>query len=247
MAAAFITREDARAQGLKRYFTGDPCKQGHVAERYVSSLMCVECCVLILRRRYEDNPEGERQRSRAWRDSNPDLAKKANAKYCRENPDKRRAAEKRWREANPDKVKEMARRARLKRAERHPEASAEYYRRWLAKPENRIAQNARIRAWQVANPDKVRAATRNRRAKIAGSLGEHTAADLAEILDAQGNRCAYCKVDLRRVRKHVDHITPIARGGSNGRANLQYLCQPCNQTKNSKDPNDFARSLGLLI
>lgn len=26
-----------------RYFTGKPCKRGHVAERYVSTRTCVEC------------------------------------------------------------------------------------------------------------------------------------------------------------------------------------------------------------
>jgi hypothetical protein len=38
-----ICRDEARALGLKRYFTGAPCKRGHVAERYVSSCRCMEC------------------------------------------------------------------------------------------------------------------------------------------------------------------------------------------------------------
>lgn len=38
-----ITREAARAAGLKRFFTGKPCRHGHVAERYVSGTACVEC------------------------------------------------------------------------------------------------------------------------------------------------------------------------------------------------------------
>lgn len=36
-------RESARALGLKRYFTGLPCRNGHVAERYVSCGNCTEC------------------------------------------------------------------------------------------------------------------------------------------------------------------------------------------------------------
>jgi len=38
-----ITRKEARARGLKRYFTGKLCKHGHVAERLVSVRNCLEC------------------------------------------------------------------------------------------------------------------------------------------------------------------------------------------------------------
>ena len=38
-----ISRTDARAQGLSRYFTGKPCKRGHVAERKLASGTCMEC------------------------------------------------------------------------------------------------------------------------------------------------------------------------------------------------------------
>jgi hypothetical protein len=30
-----ISRAEAKARGLTRYFTGKPCKYGHIAERYV--------------------------------------------------------------------------------------------------------------------------------------------------------------------------------------------------------------------
>ena len=38
-----ISRAEARARRLKRYFTGKACKRGHVAERRVSSWDCVVC------------------------------------------------------------------------------------------------------------------------------------------------------------------------------------------------------------
>jgi len=38
-----ITRTQAKAQGLKRYYTGKTCRAGHVAERYVATASCVEC------------------------------------------------------------------------------------------------------------------------------------------------------------------------------------------------------------
>ncbi|KKK96676.1 hypothetical protein LCGC14_2660360, partial [marine sediment metagenome] len=32
----YITRDEAKALGLKRYFTGKPCKYGHISEHRVS-------------------------------------------------------------------------------------------------------------------------------------------------------------------------------------------------------------------
>ena len=38
-----ITPAAARAAGLNRYATGQPCRYGHVAERYANNGECVEC------------------------------------------------------------------------------------------------------------------------------------------------------------------------------------------------------------
>jgi len=38
-----ISEKEARARGLTRYFTGVPCKYGHVDERRVSDRHCCEC------------------------------------------------------------------------------------------------------------------------------------------------------------------------------------------------------------
>lgn len=38
-----ISRSEAKALGRKRYFTGKPCKRGHVAERLVPNGNCREC------------------------------------------------------------------------------------------------------------------------------------------------------------------------------------------------------------
>lgn len=38
-----VTLEEARRQGLKRYYTGRPCKHGHLAERRTNHGQCCEC------------------------------------------------------------------------------------------------------------------------------------------------------------------------------------------------------------
>ena len=51
-----ISKEDAKARGLKRYFTGKPCNRGHVAERFVSSGVCFECNRVRVKRWCKANP-----------------------------------------------------------------------------------------------------------------------------------------------------------------------------------------------
>ena len=48
--AIVISREKAKAAGLRRYFTGKPCRHGHVDERYVSNEGCVICAKIEPRR-----------------------------------------------------------------------------------------------------------------------------------------------------------------------------------------------------
>ena len=38
-----INRAEAKALGLKRFFTGKPCPKNHISERYVSANACCEC------------------------------------------------------------------------------------------------------------------------------------------------------------------------------------------------------------
>jgi len=55
-----ITRQEAKEKGLSRYFTGEPCKRGHIAERYVSHNR--PCVVCVWENRYQrvdpDSPRG---------------------------------------------------------------------------------------------------------------------------------------------------------------------------------------------
>lgn len=61
-----VTRAEAKARGLKRYFTGRPCKRGHICERYVNECICLHCNKETAIRRYHknrrQNPEAPRWR-----------------------------------------------------------------------------------------------------------------------------------------------------------------------------------------
>lgn len=47
----------------------------------------------------------------------------------------------------------------------------------------------------------------------------------------QHARCYYCLTSLKDKTLHVDHIHPIAKGGTNKTSNLVLTCAPCNLRK----------------
>lgn len=66
-----VDRATARDLGLVRYFTGKPCRKGHVAERWVSSMTCIECT--LRRHRTRDYLDANRPTAQAWVADNPDM------------------------------------------------------------------------------------------------------------------------------------------------------------------------------
>ncbi|MCO7736415.1 HNH endonuclease [Brucella intermedia] len=102
--------------------------------------------------------------------------------------------------------------------------------------------------WRFDNPDKVREYNRNSKAKRKGAEGTHTAEDIRDILTRQKYKCVECGASVRKKsNRHVDHIMPIALGGTNWPFNLQVLCPSCNLSKHAKHPLEWAREKGRLV
>ncbi|MCR4319756.1 MAG: hypothetical protein NUV74_05395 [Candidatus Brocadiaceae bacterium] len=99
-----ISRDEAKAAGLKRYFTGGPCKHGHVAERYVSSRACAECT----HARQKANPEKHRANVRVWAKANPEKQRACERAWKKANPEKHRAHVRAWQKANQEKQRTSA-------------------------------------------------------------------------------------------------------------------------------------------
>lgn len=68
-----VTRSKAKTLGLPRYFTGSPCKRGHVSERYTKSGMCLQCGA---------------EHSRSYRVGNPGEVAAGKRRYLLENAEK---------------------------------------------------------------------------------------------------------------------------------------------------------------
>lgn len=67
------------------------------------------------------------------------------------------------------------------------------------------------------------------------------------LLKRQHYRCPYCKNRITSKSADIDHINPLARGGSDNLANLQATCRRCNRRKSAKSPSLFARQMGYLL
>lgn len=103
-------------------------------------------------------------------------------------------------------------------------------------PKGHSRRNA---AWVKANPEFHRAQQATRRARKKGNGGKHTQADINRIYAEQEGRCKVCAADFLETGYHVDHVVPLAAGGSNGPENLQLLCPTCNVRKGAKPFGEF--------
>lgn len=76
-----ISRQEAIANNLTRYFTGSPCPRGHIAERLVSNRSCTECARAYglseeykarnrLRKKSEEQKQKDRENSSRYHKQN---------------------------------------------------------------------------------------------------------------------------------------------------------------------------------
>lgn len=240
--AEIISREDAQAKSLTRYFTGVPCTRGHVAERYTRLGVCCECSktrsTIYMRERIASDPEfADRMKDARDRHEKTEhrQAKKretTNA-WRKRNPEKVAQQNKRWREKNPDWHTGPTRAAWMKLNRERLTAKLRAYRE-----SNREKVQQAIRNWREKNPDKARAAQaavkHRRRAREREIDGPNfSAKDIALLYREQGGSCAGCGTHDPRLE--IDHVVAIAKGGTNAPSNLQLLCRSCNSSKGARD------------
>lgn len=102
-----------------------------------------------------------------------------------------------------------------------------------------IRANSRKRNKEASN-----SITRKRRAALRNASGVHTKQDIEQLFQLQRGQCACCRSKIGKY--HVDHIVPLAGGGSNDKANLQLLCPACNTSKGARVPEEFMQTRGYL-
>lgn len=233
------SRADAVASGSKVYFTGEPCRHGHVSERRTGNGECSECARESARRRAALVPRDvKNRRDREYLHRNRDeICSRRRDRYA-ENPGKyrRKEADTAWNGSAAGKA---------------------YKRQWTI--ENRDRLNGLSIEWRRRNADSVKAAkalyyknnphisrdaAQRRRAIKSSADGHYTQADIERITKAQGGKCACCG---RKRKLTIDHIVSLNKGGSNWLRNIQMLCLSCNTSKQDRDPIEFMRLRGVLL
>jgi hypothetical protein len=82
-----ISKAEAKAKGLKRYYTGVPCAKGHLSERLTGSYNCLQC---------------SKESHDTWRAKDPKAKKRSNY-LSRKRTDAHKKRVARWQHANLDK------------------------------------------------------------------------------------------------------------------------------------------------
>lgn len=214
-----ITRAEAIERGLKRYFTGQPCKHGHVTERFVKGFLCYGCTDANAKRWVAENKSRKDAIDAAYRAQHREtLRDKANARYAASDTYRGRQKEKslEWNRTNPDRVD-----ARTKE--------------WIkANPERRAEHN---RAWRQANPGTCNFWSAMRRATVRKATPMW--ADPCAI-QAIYERAAEL-TELTGIPHEVDHFYPLRSRlvcGLHVQENLQVLTEFQNRSKGNKMPNE---------
>jgi len=154
------------------------------------------------------------------------LTKKRAAHHANRDHNLARAAE--YRTAHRE---ELRAKARAYAATRMPTLVAKARARRHANPDPLRAYH---RAWNKAHPEVMQALRERRRARERGSSGTFTRAEWQALVTQYGRRCLMCKRQEPDITLTVDHIVPLAQGGSNDITNLQPLCSTCNKSKGAK-------------
>lgn len=243
------TRAEAKARGLTRYFTGEPCGRGHVAERLTNSATCVVCHNQYnANHRAQNGDKIKQYMANYYADpENKSRHKQVMAEYYKENRDAYAGRNANWRAANPEKNRALARKWRRNNREKNLRLRAQW------RDENREELNAKAAERRRLNPEahkeararyyktaKGRAKDRaDRKLRDARKLQAKPAWLTKEHLQQIKDICeqAVLVERLTGVKHHVDHIEPLRgkdRCGLHVPWNLQVLTAEENNSKGNR-------------
>lgn len=165
------------------------------------------------RRYYQDNQEVIKARAKKWYYDNPDRVRETRQEWQRANRDSINAKAREERRLNGDKMRA--------REERYREQNPERIR-------------AIKRKWKKNNPDADRNYRERRRMRLYGSDAPAQKIDRNKVIERDNAICHLCWMPCELEDIHLDHIVPVAKGGSHTYNNIAVSHSWCNQRKADK-------------
>lgn len=105
----------------------------------------------------------------------------------------------------------------------------------LLTPEQKVQEERRLEEKRRREEER---ANRPRRQAFTST---ERAAYLDVLYKRQQGRCIACRRTMPKDVFHIDHIVPVAEGGTNEVRNLQLLCPRCNTRKGRRPNDEFIR------
>lgn len=201
------------------------CKKCGCETEHYKSGHCAPCSIARMKAWVAANPDRKRSNDALWRKLNPEKAKTSRAARYEANKERSRALSAAHYLANKERIRE-------------------YNAAWYQKNAERV--KARQAANYAANPGKARTFSQNRRAKMMSRGGKLSHGLATRLYRLQKGRCACCGLRLGD-DYHLDHIMPLALGGTNTDDNIQLLRSECNRKKHARHPVEFMQSRGFLL
>lgn len=162
------------------------------------------------------------------------------AEYYQRNNEAIKARNRAYRIADPLRFKEKSAKYRAEHPEKVRARVAEY------RAANRQTLREYQRQYQKAHPESYRLHNQNRRAARKSRGGSLSKGLSERLFKLQRGKCACCGLPLGS-DYHLDHIFPLALGGTNTDRNIQLLRALCNSQKHAKHPVEFMQQRGFLL
>lgn len=219
-------------------------------ERYASG-RCKPCGLAegsVYRAKYPDRVKETKASSYK---KHAEKAKEYAAKWKANNGDRAKAYAAAWRAANNNKISSYS----LKNKEKLRSRAKQWGAKNKVKKDeanrisylsNKTLRKAQMSAWRKSNKELTRLHSHNYKAKKRENGGNLSKDILSKLLKLQRGKCPCCGEPLGD-DYHLDHIMPIALGGSNTDGNIQLLRAKCNRNKSAKHPIYFMQSKGFLL
>lgn len=175
----------------------------------------------------EANKEKIKTNNKRYRENNREILLEKKKEYYDSNKKQYLLKNKEWRNNNPEKLKLSKQKEYIK---------------------NKEAYIKRARDWAKNNPEKAKISNLlsvRKRLATKFNLSEHfTSSDVENLLVEQQGLCYYCSSDISE-GYHIEHKTPLSRGGTDTKDNLCLSCKQCNWSKGKKTEEEYYKYVNL--